>query len=278
MLKTMRTALLAGAAVALATVASAQTYDPDISALDQKCVQATSKALVKFTGAKAKCGSKCIGNARKSLNPVSDCYAPYAGTTATCVYDPVKGAEAKNIAAIKKKCDEVLYPGKVDCPECYSGGDCDAYSGSRTSSTEAEIDVFGPLVWCDPLNPDKGIQKCQDNVAKVLVKFVGCKNKCYDKCYANQAKGLTNGSCTPPSPGDTATNACIFDALKGCEAKAAAGIDKLCALFSQGDKNPPCYAPFFDTGSEWVALTESAIDGNVPETYCGSPSGAFLAD
>ena len=47
-------------------------------------------------------------------------------------------------------------------------------------------------------------------------------------------------------------------------------IDKVCL------DDPECYIQNFDTGAEWIAIAEAAVDGNIVQTYCGSPSGAFL--
>ena len=67
-----------------------------------KCQTSVSKAGSKFVGSKSKCAGKCIANANKGLNPVSDCYAPYGGTTLACIADPLKGAEIKFENAIRK--------------------------------------------------------------------------------------------------------------------------------------------------------------------------------
>lgn len=53
--------------------------------------------------------------------------------------------------------------------------------------------------------------------------------------------------------------------------KAVAAIDKVCDL-----GEPDCYGPGLDSGNDWVALAEAAVDTTIVQTYCGSPSGAFL--
>jgi hypothetical protein len=259
----MLTAIIAG--LFLASSAHAM-YILD-NAYEMKCALGMSKGLAKFTGGKSKCLTKCQQGARKAANPASDCIAPYAGTTAFCVSDPVKGVEAKTIAKVLKGC-------VIDCPECYSGGDCSTYVPGRVASVESQLDVFGPLIWCDDSGSGDGLTtieaKCQDTVAKTLAKFVGSKDKCYDKCLANQFKGkIPPGySCTPPAT-EPSTVACINLA----ESKAAASIDKACTTAAA---NPECYVPNFDTGAEWVAIAEAAVDANIVQTYCGSPSGAFV--
>ncbi len=108
----------------------------------------------------------------------------------------------------------------------------------------------------------------EDGTSKGLVKFIGSKSKCYQKCNLNMLKGkIAPGSCDPPTPSDPATSACIFDPLKGAEAKGAAALDKVCS--SVVGATPPCYGSGLDTGAEWIALVESAVDGNIPDIACG---------
>src|SRR5262245_28830571 len=112
MTKIVKGALLAGVvSLALGGIASAQGTLTDA---EFKCQAGNSKAGSKFVGSKAKCAIKCQGNAAKAVEPIADCYAPYAGATNTCINDSLKGAEAKFNAAIVKAC-------LVDCPECYGG-------------------------------------------------------------------------------------------------------------------------------------------------------------
>jgi hypothetical protein len=268
MVKFVKGALLAAAAsLALTSVASAQT----LTDAEFKCIQKTNKAGAKFVNAKAKCGSKCIQNAGKSLNPYSDCFAPYAGTTLACVADPLKGAEAKFALAIKKACD----PGTVasaDCPECFSGGDCSdsGEAGSRVQNIEGQVDSFGPGVFCEQPGADAAETACELNTAKTLAKLVGSVNKCYDKCYGNARKGLiSEATCVPPAS-DPTTATCISAA----DAKSIAGVNKKC-----GDLGaiPDCSATDdYPDGAAWTNLVDIAISGNIPSTNCGSPSGAFV--
>jgi hypothetical protein len=281
MVKIMKGALLAAAvSFALTSVASAQL----LTDAEFKCQGKVSKAGSKFVGSKAKCAIKCIGNAGKSLNPYSDCYAPYAGTMLACVADPLKGAEAKFALAIKKSCD----PGTnaaLDCPECYSGGDCSdgGEAGDRVQNIEGQVDSFGPGVFCEQPGADAAETACEVNTAKTLSKQVGSVNKCFDKCYSNVRKGLIPaGSCEPPaSPADPTTATCIGTA----SAKAIAGVNKKCRTVGESSPGandgtlavPDCTLPNdYPDGASWVNLVNLAIQGNVPGTYCASPSGAFL--
>ena len=282
----MRSKAVIVGGVSLALVASltlvptAQAvHDPDISALEFKCQTSASKAGVKFVKAKAKCVDKCIAGARKvpAVEPEANCFPPYGGTAAICIQDALKGAEAKAIAGVDKACKE-LGDGKTDCPECYAArsgspdADCSDYgtalivdglSNPSSASLETQIDAFG-FVFCND-NPNTAEEnKCESGLAKALTKFVGCKTKCYDKCKAAAHKGtIAAGACSPPSPSDPTTFACLFDSLKGCESKAIAAADKAC--FIAPADAPECYG---FTASSIVSLVETAIDGNIPNTYC----------
>ncbi len=268
MLARTKTAAAIMAAAGLCLLASAALAQPAGVTKDEfKCELGAGKALVKFTGSKSKCIAKCIALARKTGGPYTGCFAPYADTaTFNCINAPLKGAEDKARAAIVKGCT-------ADCPECYPASECTT-GEPFVSNTESQLDVFGPLVDCDEnlaITPGKAIAKCEDTVGKSLVKFVGAKSKCYQKCNANAFKGtVPAGACTPPAT-DPPTVTCINLA----ESKAAASIDKLCKDASP-NANPPCYTPNFDTGAKWVALSESSVDAQVPIIGCGSPSSAFL--
>jgi len=252
----------------LATTVSAQfppVTDPNSS--EVKCETGAGKALTKFVGAKAKCGSKCLIAARKTSGPYGGCFSPYADPVAgPCIFDPLKGAEAKARASIVKSCT-------LDCPECYTSQDPSLCSTGDpfVSNSSSQTDLFGPIVYCIENGggtPTKEQAKCEDGTSKGLVKFIGSKSKCYQKCNQAMIKGkIAPGSCDPPTPSDPATSACIFDPLKGAEAKGAAALDKVCAAVSGA--TPPCYGTGLDSGAEWIALVESAVDGNIPDIACG---------
>jgi hypothetical protein len=271
MVKFVKGALLAGVATfALTSIASAQGVLTDA---EFKCQGKVSKAGSKFVGSKAKCAIKCIQGAQKvpPLNPYSDCFAPYGGTTLACIADALKGAEAKFALAIRKSCDPTLKPA-LDCPECYSGGDCSdsGEAGNRVQNIEGQVDSFGPGVFCEQPGADTAEDNCEYNTAKTLAKLVGSVNKCYDKCFSNVRKGLlAPGVCGPPAT-DPATQACINTA----DNKAILGVNKKCGDVAA---EPDCTLPDdYPDGASWVNLVELAISGNVPGTYCPSPSGAFL--
>jgi hypothetical protein len=258
--------LIAGSALAQFPPITDPTKD------EAKCEQNAGKSLAKFTGAKAKCISKCFKAARKLGGPYTACYPPFTLDPATdaCIHDSLKGAEAKAGASIAKKCVN-------DCPECYDAQDTDICTdGTATNpfvqDSESRIDIFPALVYCTEgaaTTPTKDEAKCEDTVSKSLVKFTGAKTKCYLKCQKNELKGkIMAGTCTPPAT-DPATIACIQKA----EGKAAAGIDKKCEANLPTSK-PACYGPLM--GSGWVGLVEPQVDAVTHNVACGSPSGAFL--
>src|SRR5262245_2355213 len=219
-----------------------------------KCEAGTSKALANFVNAKGKCVQKCLDKQRKTNGPYADCNAPYGGDTASCIQDAKKGAEPKARSAIAKACQK-------DCPDCYAaGGNCPD-GANFVAAVEANVDAAGPLVHCleaAGMTPTKPQAKCEDGVAKSLIKFTGSKSKCYDTCVDKEFKGkLPAGSCTAGSPSDPKTQECIDKA----EGKAAEAIDKVCEV--SGAK-PSCYGPTRDSGDEWVASIESVVDAQTP--------------
>jgi hypothetical protein len=154
---------------------------------------------------------------------------------------------------------------------------CTDASGANpwVQTTETNVDLFGPFVYCEEnggTTPSKTDAKCEDSVVKALVKFVGAKTKCYQKCNANIASGkIPPGGCTPPAT-DPATSACVSDPMKGAQAKAAASIDKAC--FTAPATAPSCFP--FTSGTAWVNAVEALEDPQIAEINCGSPSGSFL--
>src|SRR5262249_48255607 len=138
-----------------------------------KCEAGTSQSLAEFVKAKGKCIQKCLDTQRKSSGPYADCSAPYGGDTATCIEDAKKGAQAKARDGIAKAC-------KKECPPCYdAGGNCPD-GANFVSEVEDNVDGTGPLVYCleaTDTTPTKPQAKCEDAVAKNLIKFTGSKRK-----------------------------------------------------------------------------------------------------
>jgi hypothetical protein len=236
-----------------------------------KCQDTTNKTLGKFVGSKSKCFMKCIATQRKATTPAfATCFPPYADPTENaCILGSLKGAEAKAGAGIAKACAAL-----ASCPKCYTPTTkCSDASGGNpfVQSSETNVDAFGPLVYCVENGgavPSKTDGKCEDGLAKALVKFVGAKGKCYQKCNDTLNKGtIPAGSCTPPAS-DPATTTCVGTATT----KANASIDKAC--FTAPATAPVCLV--FQTSAGWTGAVEGAVDGTTGTVYCGSPSGAFL--
>jgi hypothetical protein len=201
------------------------------------------------------------------MGPYAPCFAPYADpTTNACIYDSLKGAATKARASLVKGCT-------LDCPECYTSQDPNlcATGDPLVSNSDSQTNLFGPIISCIENGggtPTKEQAKCEDGTSKALVKFIGLKSKCYSKCNQNMLKGkIAPNSCDPPTPADAPTQACLFDSLKGAEAKTAAAIDKVCANVPAA--TPPCFGTALDSGQEWVNLVESAVDANIPNIACG---------
>lgn len=252
------------------TAPGSATFDPlpppdpiFLRACFSKCQLATSKATAKFYGAKSKCVLKCQISARKGLVPFTDCDAPYAGATAACVANPFNGAETKATASILKVCTQ---PGR--CPTCY--GDCNEFGFDIVNIYETLIDGLMPTVFCDPTS-DKEPFKCMSSVSSLLSKFMAGKAKCYDRCFANEIKGIAApGSCLPPAV-DQLTGLCI----SRIEDRTRLGVDKYC--FTPPAMAPGCYpSSGLGTGLDWVDLAEGMEDSIIPGIYCASPSGAFV--
>jgi hypothetical protein len=268
---------------------------PGVTKDEVKCESGAGKALSKFVGSKSKCVQKCLAAQRKAVTPDYSVCQPLAYTdpaTNTCIFDPLKGAEAKARAAIVKGCLK-------DCPD---GASCSSYKGAAgacatgnpfVNQVETNLDLFGPQVYClesgnrlpnpsvAPVTPTKEEAKCEDGLAKALGKFVGAKSKCYDKCNQNAFKGKIDAStdpCAPPAS-DPATQTCIGLA----ESKAVLALNKAC--FTAPAVAPSCYdnsvvVPGLlgrpNNAQGWVDNIEAAVDAQTPSVACGSPSGAFL--
>jgi len=272
MVKIMKGALLAGvASLALGSIASAQ-----LTPAEYKCQKGVSKSAAKFVGSKAKCVIKCQQNAAKAVNPQRDCYAPFAGTTLTCITNPAlrKGAEEKYEDAFRKACD-VTFNAGTDCPECFNSGgaDCAQDAADRVQLNEGQVDSFGPGVFCQgfgnaPTAPNKEELGCEVNTAKVLSKLVGSVNKCYDKCNDGIQKAtIAPGQCDPPAA-DPAASLCLSTAKN----KAIAGVNKKCGdlgAIALPDCDETNATPDeYPDGAFWVNTASVVIEGNVPVTYC----------
>ena len=259
--------------VAVGTLLVAPRVYAQATDAEFKCEASTNKAGVKFVGSKSKCVQKCLAAAWKVNAGFSDCYPPYGGITYECIVHnnlkPGKSAEEKFSAAIVKACDDSqnVPPGpnaKLDCPECYGGGDCTQYSIDRMNDIEQQVDTFVPGVGCEGAGADVAEQKCETATAKALTKQVGTLNKCYDKCKANERKGvIPAGQCDPPAA-DPATGTCVFTG----DTKCIAAIDKVCVGAAKPDNCNGPGADNYSDGATWTSTVDTAITGNIPQTYC----------
>ena len=263
----VKSALLAVVGLALGSVAAAQLTDAEF-----KCQRSVSQAGSRFVAAKAKCTMRCIGNAAKGVNPFSDCFVPYGGATAECIDDTVldaNGAEDRFRDAIRRACDPGFKVG-ADCPECYDGGDCstDGEAVDRVQRHEGQLDGYFAGVFCDQPGADAAETACELGTAKAISKLIPSINKCYERCYVHARRGLFSQSdCVAPAS-DPATAACLHAA----DDKSILAIDKKCR---DVDALPDCYG-YYPDGASWTNFFDIVYGGDVPSTFCGSPSGAFL--
>ena len=266
-------ALAAGALCFVASPVFAQVAPANKDQL--KCETGQSKSTAKFVSSKSKCAMKCLATARKTMGPYTDCTPPYGGATALCISDATtgKGAEQKAVASITKGCT-------TDCPACYADNnpsDCPGGTGF-VATAETNVDTVGPAVFClensnPAVTPNKEQAKCEDGVAKALVKYVGTFGKAVSKCVTNAFnQKIGANQCVfsgmPPTVPDPATQAAITAAA----GKTAASIDKVCA--NVPGATPPCYA--LTTGAQLTNLITGILATTSPDGFCGSPSGAFL--
>jgi len=258
-------ALAAGALCFVASPVFAQVAPDTKDKL--KCETGQSKTTGKFVSSKAKCGMKCLATQRKTNGPYTDCTPPYGGTTLTCITT----AETKAGAGITKACTTA-------CPDCYADNtptDCPGGQGFLNTA-EGNVDLVGPAVFCLEnmgTTPSKVQAKCEDGVAKALVKYVGSFGKAVSKCVTNALSGKIGANdCvfagSPPTVPDAATQTAITTAAQ----KTAASIDKVCANVTGA--TPPCYA--LTTGQALTNFITGIVAHTAPNDFCGSPSGAFL--
>jgi hypothetical protein len=139
---------------------------------------------------------------------------------------------------------------------------------------ELELDVglyFGPGMFCEQPGANAAETACELNTAKTLSKFLASMNKCYDRCVTRLRKGLIPaGSCTPASPADPLTAACIGAA----SAKSIRGVDRKCGHVGA---LPDCRATDdYPNGTYWTHAIDVVFSFFIGNTYCASPTGAFL--
>lgn len=229
----------------------------------------TAKTFARFIARKSKCVQRCITHARTSSQLYGDCFAPFGGTTATGITDPVTGAEARARASIVSRCAD-----PADCPDCYGLGVCTT-GEPFVGNVESQLDLFSHfLVYCVEsigTTASRPEAACEDAVSRAVVKLGVSRIRCYTRgfsgifarsCPTCTTGQLPAGSCDPPVS-DPRTAACIARAA----AAAKAVIDASCSAVGA---TPACHvANGLDTGAAWVSLFGGAIDGQVPNLTCG---------
>jgi hypothetical protein len=234
---------------------------------EYRCGAGTAKTFAKFIPRKSKCVQRCIFRARRSSQLYGDCFTPFGGSTATCILDPVTGAEARARASIVRGCAD-------GCPACYGPAVC-ASGEPYVSNVEVQLDFLSSaLVYCVEgagATASSAEAACEDAVSRAVTDLGAARIRCYTRCFAGiyarscptcTTGQLPVGSCNPPVS-DPGTAACLARA----EARATAVIDASCSAVAA---NPTCYVNNgFPTGADWVAFMSGAIDGQVSNVACG---------
>ena len=236
------------------------THTPDITDDESKCQLKASLSIAKFIFKKANCVDACQKKAFKNPAVLPDCAPPYGGATAGCV----QSAEGKYAGLIQSKCGP-------DCPECYSGGNCQANADAKIATAEAHVDALLADVFCDDSGSTDGLTiaefKCQRSVRKFATKFVADKMKCLAHCRKGEHKGkVAVGDCDPPAA-DPKTQLCIAKR----EARWAARIDGKCEAAVKPSADEPECGPYpANDGAAWIAAEEAEVDQQDADFHCGS--------
>jgi hypothetical protein len=230
---------------------------PDATVLKQE--QSVGKVITKYVGSRTKCDHKAIGSLQKShlaVDPAGIAAAQAAWTAC------VGSANAKYIAAR----DKLILGGT---PACLNAAGIDGIK----NQLDVQLPALGGAVFCeatfgnDPVSllnvpATAAFAKAEIAVAKVATKAGTGARKCYTKAAATVNKNLG----TLPAADLIKFNDCL--------AKAAAGGAAAVAKLVAGGTLPGCLpGPTADLlVSAAVTLGGSFND----ETYCQSPSGAFI--
>jgi hypothetical protein len=188
-----------------------------------------------------------------SIDP-STCVPPYPPSP---TFGCIQGKEGRANGRICSGCNP-------DAPECYPEVCPDTTNELLTQVDEPFFGTFLPAVYCDDSGSADGLTalegKCQDTVAKYVVRYAYYHARCYAKCRLSEAKGLlAAGSCEPPAS-DPATQACVAKYSLATEPR----IDRYCA--APYGNAPECHGEA--TGYTWTAFGSLIVDGFVPTFYC----------
>jgi hypothetical protein len=246
--------LIVAVLLASASRSSAQpTFDEFI------CESKGSQAVWKLAAAEAICVVVCQREVRAGSTDASECVRPFSGQTQGCV----NGAQGKAGGRIGKACNP-------DQPECYTGANCEQIGDDLIPAIEAQLDPLLAAAYCDDSGSPDGLTaaegRCEDAVAKYLGAFLARKARCLAKCHSIEFKsGVATGTyCSGGSVNDPTgkTQACI-DSL---QLKVQRYIDRGCDAVAYAADPPECHNG--RTAADWVALGESAVDGQDPSLFC----------
>jgi hypothetical protein len=256
----LQEAFVAGLLIAAThlTAAHAWAMPPGVTKGEFKCQNGVATKMSTLITRKGVCVQRCLDQQRQTSGPYTDCFPPYAGETATCLFDPEFGVEARARLAIANKCS-------IDCPECYADHDVSCTDGEPgVSQVSSVLDGLGALIYCTEAannTPSKAEAKCENVVAKVTAKSIDARIECYKTCFAKFFDDqIAWSDCQPGNVLDPALDACI----QRVQDKAIFKIDNACAAVGG---IPPCHGGL-NSGAAWVGLTGGYIDGQVQFIAC----------
>jgi len=244
--------------------------DPDISTTESECQGATAKITTKLFSVTQRCVGKCEQDLRKNL---------IIGGRAGCAHG-VALADSPNVKlkvcisqGQEKALDDLTNKCKKDCPECYSGGDCDANASSLAVATVDDfIPSFLESIYCDDSTSADGVTareaKCFDNTGRNVADLYEQVTSCYSKCIRTERKGFGSESCQDPigPAGDPVLNAALHECIDAFVEKAVAKIDGACSA-QRGGETPECYGA--TTGSSWTSQVLDLVGEHNDVVYCG---------
>src|SRR5207244_4192638 len=111
-------------ALALATSAGAQPFEPDVTNSEFSCMRRVGDEAQDFVKKRLACVIRCTKNFWRGSVPESECVPPYAGKTLECItrYRGPQQRFADTVAGCSSS-----------CPECWDPyGDCSASGAAAT--------------------------------------------------------------------------------------------------------------------------------------------------
>jgi hypothetical protein len=240
--------VLAGAA----TLAAA-AHTPQLTRDEERCQRVAGPTTDRVGAARARCVLRCERKAIAGAIDPSACLPPYDDRVRACI----DAAERRAVARIAQACH-------ADCPECYVGGDCDAFGRGAVDITGQVVDgLIGRVLCADPDPIEPAAARCRLVVGRALARGAVRMGRCFVRCRRDEERGrLGPGACTTlPLP--ERTHAC----LDGATADATAAITRGCRAV------PPCLTP---TSALVEALLTQISTDYESFLFCPSPSGAFV--